>query len=66
MPVCRDDLKVKKEPVIQKVEKECCRQKALKQTQRGKDIGLCCPSMVGKEEGEKRGRGNRAGSHRTC
>lgn len=58
-------MKVQKEPVIQKVDR-VSQQRELKQTQGGKDSGMCCSSTVGKEGGEKSRRGDQLGSCTAC
>lgn len=56
---------MQKEPVIQKVDR-VSQQRELKQTQGGKDSGMCCSSTVGKEGGEKSRRGDQLGSCTAC
>ena len=54
MPVWGDDLKVKKEPVVQKVKQECYRQRKFKRTLGGKDIVMCHSSLVARHDVETR------------
>lgn len=46
--------KVKKEPVIPKVGKKCCKQRKLKPIQDRKDIAMCSSSLMVRGEGGKR------------
>ena len=63
MPVRGDDLKAKKELVIQKVQEECCRQRGLRRLEVG-DAGMCCWSGRAPRRVD-RGCGDQVGSCRT-